>query len=123
MNTEYEDQCALVEYLEVLKAQGKIVLFTALPNNLWTKSWQQKAKQKKEGLRKGFPDLCIIIRKTDEENILLFLELKREKRSQTSPEQIQWNQELKKTKNKAIIAKGFYEAKSVIDAIICNSAK
>jgi hypothetical protein len=124
MNTEYQEQCALVEYLEILKAQGKIVLFTALPNNVWTRSWNQKMKQTKEGLRKGFPDLCIILKDRFGDNRMVFIEMKRKKGGQVSPEQKEWNEVLNKIiDTNAYICKGFEEAKKVIDKFIVDKIK
>ena len=67
--TEEEEQMALVEYLEL-----KGLTFTAVPNSTFTRSWKQKAKNKRTGLRRGFPDMIIVL-----PNKLLMCELKRKK--------------------------------------------
>ena len=60
IRSEYAEQCDFVNWLEDLQAVGKIRLFTANPNNTYTKSWSQKRKMKNEGVRQGYPDMTII---------------------------------------------------------------
>ena len=103
--TEFHEQCTVVDYLELLKKIGKIKLFTALPNNTWTKSWSQKHKQKAEGQRKGFPDLCVITNKR-----VIFIEMKRLKNSSVSPEQKEWIEGFNSMSIPAKICKGCDEA-------------
>ena len=67
---ELHEQAQVVEYLELLQQQGKIVLFSAVPNNMWTKSWSQKLKAKKEGVRPGVPDMIVVTPKK-----LFFIEI------------------------------------------------
>lgn len=108
--TELQEQILVVEYLELLMMQGKIVLYGALPNNTYTKSWGQKMKQKQEGVKKGFPDLVVIT-----STKVLFLEMKRQRLGTVSPEQKQWLMNLKDKKTVSTVAKGFDEAKSWLD--------
>ena len=56
MLSEYQEQQLVVEYLE-LKGHK----FTAIPNSTYTKSWKQKTKNRRTGLRAGFPDMVMII--------------------------------------------------------------
>ena len=109
---EYHEQIAVVEYLELLKKQKKIVLFTALPNNMFTKYKNQKRKQKLEGLRKGFPDLCIVTPRT-----LLFIEMKRAKKSLStvSNAQKEWIEALKNININVAVCYGFDEARAYIE--------
>lgn len=108
--TEFEEQASFVEYLQFLYEQGKVRAYTALPNNLYTKSWKQKVKQKKEGLRPGFPDLCIITR-----NDLIFIEMKRTKGGILSNYQKDWQKALKAVGIKTFVAYGFDEAKEYLE--------
>lgn len=57
--TEYELQCQCVQYLEVLKAQKKVLFFSAIPNSTYTKSWTVKRKNTLSGVRSGLPDLFV----------------------------------------------------------------
>lgn len=111
---EYDIQCAIVEYLEILKSQGKLNLFTAIPNSTYTKSWMQKIKNTKSGVRAGHPDLLIVFPST-----ILYLELKKEKGGVVSPYQKEWISVLQNRPGViAKIANGFDSAKNIIDSII-----
>ena len=104
--TEEQDQIALVEYLELQN-----IKFSSVPNSTYTKSFNQKRKNTANGLRKGLPDLLLIIK-----NRLVFIEMKRLKGGVIGKEQKEWNEELNKcTGVKAFICKGFEEAKEVVD--------
>jgi len=114
---EYHEQCALVEYLEILKNQGKVVLFTAIKHNLWTKSIQQKMKQHREGLRPGFPDLAIILR-AGGKNKMIFIEMKAQKRDgggRVSEFQEAWIKEINACGIPIYVCHGYEEAKKIID--------
>lgn len=111
--SEYEEQSALVEYLELLKSNGKILLFSAVPNNTFTRSWSQKRKQKMEGVRPGVPDLIIVTH-----NHVLFLEMKRGHLGKLSEYQKEWLSALPSKKVLATVAKGFDEAKKVVDTLL-----
>ena len=77
-NLEELEQKKAVEYLEILKRQGKIISFFAPMNeNVMSGSDRQKAiiienKSKAMGKRKGVSDLVIILK-----DKVLFVELKR----------------------------------------------
>jgi len=104
--TEHEECVALVQYMNM-----RNIKHNHINAEMWTTSWKQKHKAKAEGVTKGFPDYCCIIN-----NKLLFIEMKRTKRSQTSPEQKEWIKELNKCNGvEAVICKGFDEAKEVVD--------
>lgn len=114
--TEYQEQCLVVEYLEILKKKGVIKVFSAVPNNTYTKSFKQKRKQVAEGVRPGVPDMIVVSEKG-----VLFLEMKRVSGGQLSAYQKKWLQSLQFTKEpllQAKVAKGFTEAKSIIDYFI-----
>ena len=111
--TEHAEAVLLVQYLEELKSEGKVVLYSHVPQETFTKSWATKARNKQEGVRKGVPDYIIV---TQAE--LIFIELKRTKGSVTSPEQKEWIQALNKAGVFAFIAKGFEDAKLQLDTCL-----
>lgn len=85
---ESADQKTLVAWLEL---QG--LLFTAVPNSTYTTSWAAKRRNYEQGLRKGLPDLVIVIppeRAVDGTGRVIFVELKRVKGGVVSPEQKKW---------------------------------
>ena len=108
--SEYEEQCALVEYLEM-----KGLMFSAIAQDTFTQNWSVKIRNKKRGVRSGLPDILVFIPK---KNILLFIELKRIKSSpsQTKKSQTEWIENLNKVEGVlALVAKGAGEAIDFIE--------
>ena len=106
---EEDEQAVLVEYLEL-----KGLRFSAIAQSTYTKSWKQKMKNKKMGVRSGLPDLMVII-PNPEQNILLFIELKRIKGGAVKQSQNEWIDELNKVEG--VIAKICYGAEEAIKFI------
>lgn len=112
--TEYQEQCLLVEYLEI-----KGLKFSKIAQETFTRSWGIKRKNKMSGLRKGVPDMLIIIPINLGANRLLFIEMKRSKGGKISEEQSEWLTELNKVAGViAHEARGFEEAKKIIDSLL-----
>ena len=65
-NPEHREQAAFVQWLEF-----KGYKHTAIPNSTYTRSWNQKRKNKEAGLKPGFPDLVVIV-----QNRLVAIEMK-----------------------------------------------
>ena len=110
---EIDEQAMVCQYLELLKTRGHKIIYTATAQSTYTKSWSQKAQNKKLGVHRGLPDLVVII-----DDTLVFLEIKRLKMSTTSAEQKVWNQHLKESGNHAYICKGASEAINILNDII-----
>ena len=98
--TEYEEALVLVEYLRLKNHK-----FCHINNEVYTKSWVQKAKMMAQGTAKGFPDYLVIVN-----NRLIAVELKRTKNSTTSQEQKDWLTALNNALIPAIVAKGALQA-------------
>lgn len=114
-NHEEDDLTMQVtEYLELLKMQGKVVLFTHTPQETYTKSWAVKNKNTAMGVRAGLPDMIIVYPAG-----VLFLELKREKGGKATPDQLRWVHAIQHCYEaggvNADIAHGWNAAKKVID--------
>lgn len=117
--TEAEEQIAFVEWLE-----RKGLKFSAIPNSTFTggyaggnkfKNWGTVKKLHNMGLRKGLPDMVVVIPKV----ALVFIEMKRKKLSKTYPEQKEWIDALNSVENVgAYICKGADEAISIINQLI-----
>ena len=108
--TEFAEQVAFVDWLEV-----KGIKFTAIPNSTYTTSWAQKSKNKRSGLRAGLPDLLLII----PNKYLIFVEMKRQKKSKTSDVQKAWIEALNTVPNvECRICKGCDEAIAFIEEIL-----
>lgn len=109
--SEYEECLVFVEYLEL-----RGLLFTHIPAETFTKSWGIKMRNKRMGVRRGFPDYAISYK-----DKLLFVEMKRKKGSVTSPEQNVWISRLDKVKGvSAIISFGADEAIAFVEEVINN---
>jgi VRR-NUC domain len=114
--SEYQIQCSIVNYLEVLVKQGKVELFTSIPNSTFTKSWGQKAKNKASGLRPGLPDLTILVN-----GIPYFVEVKKPKTGVVSKSQKEWIKRLNTKFVLAYIICSLEEFKILINDIISSS--
>jgi hypothetical protein len=111
--SEYQECVLLAEYLDLLKKQGKIVLYSHIPNGTWTPSWSQKTRNKKMGVSSGVPDYLILTKSR-----LFFIEMKRKKSGKVSDEQLMWLGAILSCDIRAHVANGFDEAKSIIDTLI-----
>ena len=107
--TEFQEQCTVIDFLELMLRSKKILAFTAIPQNMWTTSWKQKWTQKREGVRKGFPDIVVVTNKT-----VLFIEMKRVKGGEVQPEQKNWHDILGGKQSVSAIC---YGAKPAMDLI------
>jgi len=108
---EFDEQVSFVEYLE-----AKGIKFSSTAQSTWTSSWKQKTKNKQSGLRRGLPDLVLILW-IDGSKHLVFIEMKRAKKSLStvSKEQKEWIKELNECKN--VGAYVCYGAKEAIDLV------
>lgn len=101
---EYE-QIKVVQYLEDIGAT-----FTAIPNSTYTKSWSQKLKNKRTGLRAGFPDLVAIV-----DGKFMAIEMKRTKGGTLSAPQKEWIAALESAGVPVRVCKGHEEAIKFIE--------
>lgn len=101
-------------YLDDLKFTGKILAFTHISNETFTKYHSVKVKNRQKGVRPGIPDMFIVFPKS-----ILFLELKKEKNGVVSESQKEWIAAINETgKADAKVAKGWAETKSIIDSYL-----
>ena len=105
--TEYQEGVALVRW-----ANAKNIPLVHIPNE-GKRSYTAAAMLRKTGLRKGFPDY--FLPHVTSQYAGLFVELKRTRNSKASIEQLQWIDELNTRGYRATIAKGFDEAKQIIE--------
>lgn len=84
--TEHNEQVAVIDWWRIYAATHKIpeYLLFAIPNGA-NKSMASAAKFKREGLRKGIPDLCLAVARGKYHG--LYMEMKRLVGSHPSPEQ------------------------------------
>jgi len=111
---EEMEQEFLVYWLDELQKASEELKFTCIPNSTYTKSWKQKAKNKKQGLRKGLPDILLVIPaelSSENRSLMLWAEMKRKKGGVASAEQKEWVSALTKVWDvEARFCKGAKEA-------------
>jgi hypothetical protein len=108
--TEYEEQVALVNWLE-----AKGYLFSKVAQDTWTPSWGQKHRNRRSGLRKGVPDLMIVL----PNRLLCFIELKRKTNYKIDDEQLKWIAALNQIPSvRAAICKGMDDAVYFISTLL-----
>lgn len=108
--TEEQEQIWFVKWLE-----AKQLMFTAVPHSTWTPSFQAMRKNTRMGVRKGFPDLLILV----PEKGIVCVELKRQKGGKVSSEQKEWIKEINKIPcAEARVCYGATEAIAFIEEIM-----
>lgn len=110
--SEEDEQVAVVNYLEHLMASNKIFAFTAFPQN--GNNIPFIMRNKRLGVRPGFPDLIIITR----DHQLVFIEMKKKKGGTVRPDQRVWIELLIASGVVVHVCNGFDEAKLAIDSHI-----
>ena len=107
--SEHNEQVILCKYLDF-----KGLLYFAVPNGIFLKdkptAFKIMAKMKAEGFKNGVPDLVVFMPK-----FILFIEMKT-KTGTASEEQKSWIEKINKYfYAKAVVCKGFEEAKKIIE--------
>lgn len=122
-NTPLErvEQARFVDWLEQQK-----LLFSATAQSTYTTSWTAKRLNHATGLRKGVPDMLVVIPKDkskDGGGYCLFIELKRLQGSSVSKEQRVWLDSINALETpytQAYIAKGAAEAIKIVSHYLKN---
>lgn len=124
--TEDQEQEAFVQWLR-LKGYPHF----RVPNETYTRSWSQKAKNKKLGVSSGVPDLfvavpfppphLIIAHKDRDDEVrnktLVAIEMKRKKGGVTSENQKKWIKTLNEAGIQTVVCKGCDAAIEFIESI------
>jgi hypothetical protein len=124
--TEDQEQEAFVQWLR-LKGYPHF----RVPNETYTRSWSQKAKNKKLGVSSGVPDLFIAVpfppphliiahKDRDDEvrnKTLVAIEMKRKKGGITSANQKKWIKTLNEAGVQTVVCKGCDAAIEFIESI------
>ena len=107
--TEAEESKTLVAYLRI-----KGLKFQHVPNETGSspEAKRRAIRMKQQGTSRGFPDYLII-----KDGQLIAIELKRLKRSVTSPEQLEWLQALAACGVQAAVCHGAAECITFIESI------
>lgn len=113
---EDRDSIWFAGHLLKLQREGKIEVYSHIPHETYTNSWNQKKKNKMKGVRAGVPDYIIVIK-----GFVVFIELKRKHGGSVSKEQKEWLNALEGKTTMATVAHGFDEAKEIIDKILTRA--
>lgn len=112
---EDEEYDLIVKYLDDMG-----FVYTHIPMETYTQSWKVKSRNKRIGVKSGFPDYVIIIPYWwvgKRHNILLFAEIKRRKHSSTSQKQKEWIHNLRSCNELAEVFYGADELKAYINGL------
>ena len=114
---EDEEYDLIVQYLN-----GLGFVYTHIPMETFTTSFKVKKRNKRIGVKSGFPDYVIIIPYWwvgKRHNILLFAEIKRQRKAYPtlSPSQKEWLHNLRSCNELAEVFYGFEELKAYIEAL------
>ena len=112
---EDDEQADFVGYLA---RQG--LKHSAIPNNTYTTSYNQKRKNKRLGLNPGFSDLVVLVspeQSKDGEGYMLCIEMKRQRGGVQSDAQKGWERDINGLQCNNVqyyLAKGSEEAKNIV---------
>lgn len=105
--SESYEQERLVIWLEANEYK-----FTAIPHGMFTRSYAVKARNTREGVRAGFPDIVICLKRKP---LLFAVEMKRITGGRVSAEQNEWIKALNQRGVRALVCNGFEEARAAIE--------
>lgn len=112
---EDEEYDLIVKYLDDMG-----FIYTHIPMETYTSSWNVKKRNKRIGVKSGFPDYVIIIPYWwvgKRHNILLFAEIKRRKGSKLRANQKEWLHNLRSCNELAEVFYGADELKAYINGL------
>lgn len=112
---EDEEYDLIVKYLDDMG-----FIYTHIPMETYTSSWNVKKRNKRIGVKSGFPDYVIIIPYWwvgKRHNVLLFAEIKRRKGSTSRASQKEWLHNLRSCNELVEVFYGADELKAYIDAL------
>ncbi len=116
VNTTPLEEVEQANFVDWLELQG--LKFSATAQSTYTTSYNQKRKNHRTGLRKGVPDMIVLIapeQSKDGEGYCIFIELKRLKGGKVSPEQQSWLDALNQTPVHAYLAQGCDAAIKIVE--------
>ena len=112
---EDEEYDLIVKYLDDMG-----FVYTHVPMETYTTSWKVKNRNKRIGVKSGFPDYIIIIPYWwvgKRHNVLLFAEIKRRKGSKLRANQKEWLHNLRSCNELAEVFYGADELKAYINGL------
>jgi len=114
--TEHEEQVTLMRLVELHRGRWpELGMLYSIPNG-GKRSKITGAILKREGQKAGVPDLCLPVPRGEYHG--LYIEMKRQKKSSISPEQVQWIAALRGQGYRAEICLGAAAAWEVIQEYV-----
>lgn len=114
--TEAQEQKALFEWAEWAKRRHpELALMYHIPNEA-RRSYALGKEMKAQGVRSGVPDICLPVPRGGYG--ALYIEMKRRKDSRLSDNQRGWINGLNRAGNRAVVCKGWEEAKQEIETYL-----
>ena len=118
---ESYEQTTLFEWIEYNKIRyPELGLCYAIPNG-GSRNRIEAYNLKRQGVRPGVPDICLPVPRGGYG--ALYIELKRQQGGRVSEEQRAWIDALNRAGNKAVVCKGFEEAKKQIEEYLKGAKK
>jgi hypothetical protein len=113
---EDSEQATLIEWANIFAVKyPELKRLAAIPNG-GSRNKAEAANLKKQGVKKGFPDLQLPVASGKYHG--LFIEMKRIKGGKISPEQQDWLDFLNENGYFAVVCYGFQEAKNTIESYL-----
>ena len=110
--TEAEEQAALFRWAQYSKGKyPQLELMFAIPNG-GSRNLIEARHLKEQGVKAGVPDICLPV--PNLKYTALYIELKRKKGGRVSEEQRGWIAALNRVGCRAVVCKGFDEARDEI---------
>ena len=111
--TEAEKQKMLFEWIAWAKAKyPELALCFHIPNG-GSRDLREAHNLRMQGVRAGVPDMCLPVPRGG--FAALYIELKRQKGGRVSDEQRGWIEALNRAGNRAVVCRGFDEARTEIE--------
>lgn len=110
--SEADEQALLFEWMDYATVKyPELILAYHIPNE-GRRSLRGGYELKRQGMRKGVPDICLPF--SNGRYHAMYIEMKRLRDGRVSDEQRWWNKRLNEAGNKAVVCKGFDEARQAI---------
>lgn len=117
--TELTEQIRVMQYCKSMEAYDKdYSMIYHIPNE-GNRKQKTGSNLVKAGLKKGVPDICVAVPKMGMHG--LYIELKKDKQSKVSKEQIEWIKRLNQQKYIATVCYGADEAINLIIAYMSSN--
>ena len=110
--TEAQEQKALFQWTRLQQGRSPALALLSHTPNGGSRNLIEAHNLKEQGVKSGVPDICLPV--PNLVNTALYIELKRRKGGKVSDQQRGWIAALNRVGNRAVVCKGWEEARDVI---------